>query len=302
MLYGLPVAVNKIADLSQLWEAIAGDGGVIRLLVDHPTQVRLLEDFERKRTNPRRWSVFVKIDGGQHRAGVKPTSADFKDLTSTLLQSPYISIHGFYGHAGNAYASTSLEEATSFLSSEVDSVNIAARIALSMLPGSPFPKAHTQPFVLSVGSTPTAHAAGEKTRAILAEMLNGSLELHAGNYPLLDLQQQHTNLIDHKYISQKVRATVISYYPGRAATGEDEALVDAGAIAFSKDTGPLGGFGRVIGKAWHLARISQEHGILTRLPGQGQHTADGRLEVGEQVEIVGQHACLIAAVRDQYSQ
>jgi D-serine deaminase-like pyridoxal phosphate-dependent protein len=68
----------------------------------------------------------------------------------------------------------------------------------------------------------------------------------------------------------------------------------------SKDTGPDGGFGDVIGKQWRLKKISQEHGILTELTPQGdgeigEGDARERLELGSVVEIVGQHACLIAA-------
>jgi hypothetical protein len=40
-------------------------GGVVRLLIDHPDQVRFLEHFEANREQPCRWSVFVKVDGGQ---------------------------------------------------------------------------------------------------------------------------------------------------------------------------------------------------------------------------------------------
>lgn len=110
---------------------------------------------------------------------------------------------------------------------------------------------------------------------------------------MLDLQQRHTTLIDEGQIAQRVRATVISYYPGRGPNGEDEALVDAGAIAFSKDTGPSGTYGEVVGKPWVLSRISQEHGILkkTTVSGEG-----GKLEIGSVIEIIGQHACLISAV------
>jgi D-serine ammonia-lyase len=90
-----------------------------------------------------------------------------------------------------------------------------------------------------------------------------------------------------------VRALVVSYYPGRGRNGEDEALIDAGAIAFSKDTGPSGTFGEVIGKPWVLSRMSQEHGVLSCT---NKADPNAKLEVGALVEIVGQHACLIAAV------
>lgn len=117
---------------------------------------------------------------------------------------------------------------------------------------------------------------------------------------MLDLQQLHTKLIDKEQIAQRVIATIISYYPGRGEGGADEAMCDAGAIAMSKDTGPSGGYGEVIGKPWRLARISQEHGILTRSPPTqpselGIHDGQETLELGNMIEIVGQHACLIAA-------
>lgn len=113
---------------------------------------------------------------------------------------------------------------------------------------------------------------------------------------MLDLQQLHTNLIDPQQIAQRVLATVISYYPGRGPNGSDEALCDAGAIAMSKDTGPSGGYGDVIGKSWQLGRVSQEHGILTRTIGSPSDV----LDIGSVVQIIGQHACLIAAAYPWY--
>ncbi|KAJ7484688.1 putative serine dehydratase domain-containing protein [Mycena latifolia] len=245
ILYGLPVAINKVADLT---------APVVRLMVDNPDQIRFIEEFEKARASPRKWSVFR-----------------LRPFLKSLFDSPAIYVYGFYIHAGNAYASTSASDAESFLSSEVHA-----------------------PFVLSVGSTPTAHAATAESRAALSTLLHGKLELHAGNYPMLDLQQQHTSLVSADRIAQKVLASVISYYPARGADGADEAMCDAGCIAMSKDTGPSGGFGDVVGRPWKLTRMSQEHGILTPT------AAGATLQLGEMVEIVGQHACLIAAAYPWY--
>lgn len=70
------------------------------------------------------------------------------------------------------------EQAAGFLSSEVEAVNKAAGLALSIVGGTP-------EFVLSVGSTPTAHAATAETRARLEAELHGKLELHAGEFGLV---------------------------------------------------------------------------------------------------------------------
>lgn len=141
--------------------------------------------FRQDRRRPKVWHRFISINSFvnedfRRRAGVSPDSPFFEALVSALFNSPAISVHGFYGHAGNAYASTSLSEASSFLSSEVDAVNTAARTALDLLTSAANIEAHTQPFVLSVGSTPTAHAASAETRALLSQALHGTLELHAG--------------------------------------------------------------------------------------------------------------------------
>jgi len=280
--------------MATISDIMATEGGVFRVLIDHPGQVHCLDEFERSQ-GQRRWSAFVKINGGQNRAGMVPTSPEFRDLLRAIYVSPNVMIYGFYAHAGNSYFSTSVSEASCFLSQEVQSVNLAARIALDELSKFPDLQPVQNPFVLSVGSTPTAHAANAETRQILTEELFGTLELHAGNYPMLDLQQEHTGMVDGLHVAQRVRATVISLYPGRGASGEDEALIDAGAIAFSKDNGLSGGYGRVVGKSWWLARMSQEHGILVRT----QEGGPG-LELGETVDIIGQHACLIAAAYPWY--
>jgi D-serine deaminase-like pyridoxal phosphate-dependent protein len=231
-----------------------------------------------------------------------------------LFNSSAISVYGFYGHAGNAYASKSLSEASRFLGAEVDAVNTAAQLALDLLNGPLKRGPPSQPFILSVGSTPTAHAASAETRSTLSKLLHGSLELHAGepvrlewnqdqikirlgNYPVMDLQQEYTGMIDQSRIAQFVQATVVSLYPGRGAGGTDEAIIDAGAIAFSKDTGPSGDFGKVLGTNWRLGRMSQEHGILTI---GATRTESDSLKVGDLVEVVGQHACLIAAAYPWY--
>jgi len=185
------------------------------------------------------------------------------------------------------------------LTGEVRLVNDAATMALEVLEDLPEKIFYTKPFVLSVGSTPSAHSAS--ARAKVTSQLHGVLELHAGNYPMLDLQQLYTTLIDRPRISQRVLATVISYYPGRGKDGLDEAMCDAGATAMSKDTGRTPGFGEVVGKSWRLGRISQEHGTLEQMPADpSSGRTDQTLRIGDIIQIIGQHACLIAAGHPWY--
>ncbi|KIJ45268.1 hypothetical protein M422DRAFT_30119 [Sphaerobolus stellatus SS14] len=305
MLYGLPVGVNKIADLAALSDSLALHAGMFRILVDSPAQVQALETYNLERDRRTPWSVFVKVECGGKRAGLSPDSSAFKALLLALLGTPAVSIYGFYCHAGQSYASTSVEEASKFLSDELQAVNMAAKLAQGLLNATHLESNHHQPFVLSIGSTPTAHAFGNPTDSVLYQLkseLYGKLELHAGNYPMLDLQQVHTGMVGPDRVSHKILTTVLSYYPKRGADGSDEAICDAGALALSKDTGPSGGFGDVVsdnGKGWYVGRVSQEHGILVQRPssdsGDATPTQARELKEGEILQIIPQHACLTAA-------
>jgi hypothetical protein len=119
--------------------------------------------------------------GLHRRAGVVPGSAAFETLLEAIHGSTsMISLYGFYCHAGDAYGSTSLSQASSFLSSEVETVNQAAKMALDWMHGRPGDKVERPSFILSIGATPTAHCASAETRARLQSLLYGKLELHAG--------------------------------------------------------------------------------------------------------------------------
>ena len=64
MLYGLPVAPNKITDMAMIADVMTQHGGVFRVLIDHPAQVHCLDEQGRIEGRSRRWSAFVKINAG----------------------------------------------------------------------------------------------------------------------------------------------------------------------------------------------------------------------------------------------
>jgi len=99
---------------------------------------------------------------------------------SRVFASPAVSVFGFYAHAGNSYGSTTLEQAAMYLTGEVRLTNDAATLALEVLAESDNREAYNQPFVLSVGSTPTAHSASAAAKLKMTSALNGTLELHTG--------------------------------------------------------------------------------------------------------------------------
>lgn len=123
------------------------------------------------------WSAFIKMDDGHkyvhrdvlltnkcrdRRAGMPLESESFKSLREAFASncmSCNFTVWIFYVHARNAYASTLLEEATSMLTGEVRLANDAAALALEVREELGIRVANDQPFVLSVGSTPTAQSA-----------------------------------------------------------------------------------------------------------------------------------------------
>ncbi|KZT50407.1 hypothetical protein CALCODRAFT_504766 [Calocera cornea HHB12733] len=282
VLYGLPIALTKLDDLSAVKTELEKHGAVLRLMIDHEAQVKGLEEYMGTK-GVKGWNGFIKVDAGNHRAGLVPSAPSLPSLIKTIIASPALDLYGFYCHAGHSYSSTSLEAASAKLKEELDAANEACTLALSLSPTPP-----PVPYAISVGSTPTAHAASLNPQSF---DLKGKLEIHAGNYPFLDLQQLATTLVGNERIAATVLTTVISSYPDRDG---GEGMCDAGALAMSKDRGPIPGFGDVVTPGWEnwrLGRISQEHGVFTRVEGK----TGKELVVGSMLQVVGQHSCLTSA-------
>ena len=76
-------------------------------------------------------------------------------------------------------------------------------------------------------------------------------------------------------------------------TDRNEALVNAGAIALSRETSAYVGYGRSLEQPeWGVVRLSQEHGILGT---QGSQAVDDVFQVGQRVNLFCNHACITAA-------
>ncbi|KAL9568527.1 hypothetical protein ACKAV7_007329 [Fusarium commune] len=265
-LYGLPVYPGILPRLIELRKSLR-----IMLMVDNEQQVEFLEESA---SSKQPWDVFIKLDVGSRRAGVEANSAALNRLVERAQKSSAISIYGFYCHAGHSYGGRSRDEAEKTLNIEVSSVLAAAKLLPS-----------DRQLVISVGSTPTAHVV-ESLKASMPE--NIKLELHAGNFPCNDLQQVSTGLVTETQQSVSVAAEVCSVYPER-----NEALVNAGVIALSREASAFSGFGRVVGSpAWGVVRLSQEHGILGTSEGR---KVDEDFKVGQKVQLWCNHACIAAA-------
>lgn len=273
----MPVSQDKLEDLTALEEKM---GVPVLVMVDHVDQITFLRSSHSKlRRKP--WKVLIKINGGGERAGVRPESPELGEIIDAVVQDGKgVEVVGFYSHFGQSYASEGEKDAGEYFAGEVECVTKAAAFARG--------RGARGPWVLSVGATPTVHAAAALPKPSLGpEGEEGDkLEYHAGCYAVNDLQQLSTGVVPGR-VAIRVLSTVVSTYPDRR-----EALCDAGGLSLSKDRGREPGFGRITNKkGWRLGRISQEHGVLV-------HNEDkdrDEIRIGDRVEILPQHACLTCA-------
>ncbi|KAJ4256859.1 hypothetical protein NW762_008955 [Fusarium torreyae] len=267
-LYGLPIYPGALPALAELRKSIR-----IQLMVDNEQQITCLEDFALKETAA--WDIFIKIDVGSHRAGVSTGSSSLRSLVDKAEKSSAANIVGFYCHAGHSYAGRSTAEAEKTLHDEISGVLDAASLLLA-----------DRKLWVSIGSTPTAHVIKSLKATLPA---NVELELHAGNFPSNDLQQVSTAVVSEADQAVRVATEVCSVYPER-----NEALVNVGVIALSREVSAFPGFGRVTDQPdWSVVRLSQEHGIIgTSQPGAQVSDA---FTIGQRVNLYCNHVCITAA-------
>lgn len=299
VLYGLPLAPSRLPELLELKKLVP----TFRLMIDSEDQLQALQRHGVPAgEGSGKWSIFIKVDCGTHRAGL-PVSSDALEALIKAALSPdmaqIVDVYGFYCHAGHSYSDVSETSAKETLLSELRASSSAAALAKSFLETSSSSSRVAQTFVLSVGATPTAHASSALTHAeLMALNLAGDVELHAGCYPFNDLQQFATGLVHPSCIAIRVTAEVVSLYHDRR-----ELLINAGCIALSRESSRISGFGNVVKTVpgegdderdeWYVTRVSQEHGILA-----SRRTTDvnvNQFSVGQRLLIVPQHACITGA-------
>jgi D-serine deaminase-like pyridoxal phosphate-dependent protein len=123
--------------------------------------------------------------------------------------------------------------------------------------------------------------------------------LITGSFAVNDLQQLATGTIDTSELAMTVMAEVCSIYSWR-----NEACINAGVLALTRESGPLAGIARVRDPArdgWIVARVSQEHGILAFDEAyKPRRQVEDDWKVGDKIELDVQHTCIVAAAYSQY--
>jgi D-serine deaminase-like pyridoxal phosphate-dependent protein len=310
ILYGVPLGPFSVPRLAKVAK-ILGQGS-LTVMIDHVDQLPALQQFKASAGFPAK--VFVKVDAGTHRAGVDPSSPQMAGLLYEILSmegAGDLTFNGYYSHAGHSYGGNSPDDAMSMLKLEID----VCKAAASRAPAHAFKERRV---VFSVGASPTAlsvqnlqsgkvssNAARSLQEAMHLDQASFELELHAGVYSLLDMQQaatraRHFDGDPHDAIALTILAEVRSLYPERE---RPEALVAAGTVALGREPcKDYRGWGVVtpwrfeqgedVGDRLIVSRISQEHGILAFEHNSHRNLS---LRVGQKIRIWPNHACIASS-------
>ena len=232
-------------------------------------------------------NIFLKVDCGYHRCGVEPTNPEATEIPRRISDASNLRFAGILTHAGHSYNCQTKPELLALAKHERDVMadfGEALRKEIGQVP------------IVSIGSTPTITS---------VDHLAGIDEVRPGNYIFFDAFQATLGSCSLDDCALTVLAAVV-----HRASGEGDrrkVIIDAGAIALSKDRGPVGlnpdcGYGKVLdlsGKDLNLtvSEMSQEHGIIIA---KDENIFD-RLRVGSRVRVLANHSCLTAAQHSHYN-
>ncbi|HEX6574770.1 MAG TPA: alanine racemase [Gemmatimonadaceae bacterium] len=254
-------------------------------LVDRAIDISLItDDLDGARaiaTHRAHFNVLIELDSGDQRAGISADSDKLLEIARVLG----VKFAGVMTHAGHSYGCRDIACVKQIAEHERSTVvSAATRLRENGI----------ECRVVSVGSTPTMTHVDD---------LEGVTEARPGVYMFQDLYQAEIGSCSLDDIAVTVLASVI----GRNES-ENRFLVDAGALALSKDRSTASaprdsGYGSVrdteniptFGNCI-IERVYQEHGVAIS-------DADldfGELTVGTKVRIGPNHACITAAAHDRY--
>jgi D-serine deaminase-like pyridoxal phosphate-dependent protein len=278
ILYAVAIAPGKLAHAS----ALRSRGIDLKVILDSAEAARALAAHVAQTGAP--LPALIEIDSDDHRAGVKPESAELPAIGGILGDAG--SMAGVMAHAGSSYDCRSIEAIAAMAEQErARTVRAADRLRAA---GLPCP-------IVSVGSTPTATHARD---------LTGVTEVRAGVFMFFDLVMAGIDVCRVDDIALSVLATVIGHQRERGWL-----LTDAGWMAMSRDRGtaaqPLDqGYGLVCDAAGQpiegliMSGANQEHGIVSHRSGAAERTP--MLPVGTLLRILPNHACATGAQHDRY--
>ena len=224
-------------------------------------------------------SVFLEIDVGLERCGVKPESEALERIARAIRDTPRLRLRGILSHAGHAYAASGKRQIAAIADDELRQMKVVVDRLEAL---------HIDVEEVSVGSTPTVLA---------AHSFAGVTEIRPGNYVFLDATACRLGISQRSDLALAIVATVVSVNPRYC-------ILDAGSKVLSSDTGPHGSGGGDFGlclalgstaTSWadgrRVVRLSEEHGFV-------EHGAEP-VPIGTRVLVFPNHSCPVVNLADR---
>ncbi|WP_428929704.1 alanine racemase [Marinibacterium sp. SX1] len=273
ILYAVGIAPQKLERV----QALRTHGCDLKVILDNEAQARAVAQAG--------VPALIEIDSDGHRGGLRPEDPALVRIGQILNERACLL--GVLTHAGESYGVRGAAAHAEFAEQE----RAAAVAAAEALRRARLPCA-----VVSVGSTPTAHAARDLTSVT---------ELRAGVYMFFDLVMAGIDVCTVDDIALSVLTTVIGHQPAKGWT-----MIDAGWMALSRDRGTAAqevdqGYGLVCDETGRIlpglivSGTNQEHGTVSLRSGEDGPVPD--LPVGARLRILPNHACATAAQHHRYT-
>lgn len=274
--YAVPIEQGKFADAIE----ILNSGVKLNLLTDDSATVSDLGEASSKAGVT--FDVFVKIDCGTHRVGIEPNTPEAIEIPRLITDAKNLNFAGILTHAGHSYDVRTKEQIVDVARHERD---VMAELAERLRDQS------IEVPTVSIGSTPTMST---------IDHLEGIDEIRPGNYIFFDNFQATLGSCSYDDTALTVLAAIVH-------RGRNKLVIDAGAVALSKDRGPVGldpgcGYGHVLDldgneTGLRVTGMSQEHGEIV----SEDDAMINRFKVGDRVRILANHSCLTAAQHSHYN-
>lgn len=223
--------------------------------------------------------VFLKVDVGLGRVGLKPNDPAALELCALIAAAEGLHFAGLLSHAGHSYAAADPQSLAKVARDEAaDLAGLAGRLRQRGITVD----------CLSVGATPTC----------LGAPLPHEVDyIRPGNYVFLDGTALRLGICTADDLALSVVARVV-------ASNDTHFIIDAGSKSMSSDRGAHGmggaGFGTVVSAEgdgetgmWTLERLSEEHGFV---PFSGHP-----LPLGSRVRVFPNHSCASIANFDHFT-
>ncbi|KAM0417102.1 hypothetical protein ACHAPT_012877 [Fusarium lateritium] len=313
-LYGIPLPPSQVPRLARIARRLGPESLVF--MIDHPSQLAALSHFCKEAGFAA--GIYIKVDTGYHRAGLPASSLNKGNLAEKLSHLSYTgdkpadAFDSLTGEIKGCLAA--LHELRKYYSS---SRTITISVGAS-------PQATAKKNLVNDGlSAGVSNAAAElkgllETFAQDEQGIKTSLEIHAGVYSILDLQQLATKSNEslqgyEEEIALTVAVEVVSVYNDHERY-QPEVLIAVGTLGLGRE--PCQGYHgwgvvstqsspslRGSKRRLIVGRISQEHAIVAWERAESEDLASMPpipLKVGQTVFVYPNHACVTGAMYKSY--